>query len=246
MPRHCATGSGRDGISPSSSCAPDPRRKTPAGIKIQMGHCQISQPYSGISACLRAAVQDFAGCVVPRLPAGFGVGEVLPWNWLGIFIHGHPSRSPGTWQHSFGISSSLVEVWGVPTSPSQQDSSDLALPSGKGAITHRSGHTVAAALRELTSLPQIGVSLGHFIPLGWGGQGWDPPYPAAHTQPVLGQRRLLLIAASASLIFICCCSCSPSSPRPSPSWRGEVPAAGEGRFLLPLQRSRWIPQKPSP
>lgn len=46
-----------------------------------------------------------------------------------------------TLQHSFGLSSSFMEVWGVPTSLSQQDSSDLALPSPKGAITHPSGPT---------------------------------------------------------------------------------------------------------
>lgn len=60
---------------------------------------------------------------------------------------------------------------------------------------------------------------------GLGGPWLVPLCPPAHAQPMLGQCRLLLIAASASLIFICCCSCSPLSPRPSPSWRGEVPSA---------------------
>lgn len=59
---------------------------------------------------------------------------------------------------------------------------------------------------------------------------------------MLGQRRLLLIAASASLILICLCSCPPSSPWPSASWRGEVPAAGGGGSFCPCRGVAGFPK----
>lgn len=135
---------------------------------------------------------------------------------------------------SFGVSSSFVEAWGVPTSPSQQDSSNLALPSCKEAITL--GPRWQPPFISKRAFPTSG-SPWDASSLWAGGAGVGTPVPAC-PHPALGQCWLLLIAASASLIFIVAVPALHHPPG--------LHLPGGERFLLLLQRSSWIPQKPSP
>lgn len=147
-------------------------------------------------------------------------------------FHSRPSK-PGPW-HRAG---QFWEVWGIPRSQSQQDSSDLALPSPTGAITHHSRPTVAAS-------PRSG-SPWDTSPLWAGGPRAGTPIPScpspapARSAPAAANCCLSLINLHLWLFLL---SIIPASP----SWRGEVPAAGGGRFFVPLQRSSWIPQNPHP
>lgn len=159
MHRHRASGSGRDGISPAGPSAAIPRSKTAAGIKIWLGHCQISQLYPEIPACPRDASQERAGSVVPRLPADIGVGGGSPLGPVWDFHYW--SCKPECWHRAVRVLrlAPKADVRGGPGGPHVSIPAgrltarrlngrrSLALPSRKGAITRCSGPTMAAALR---------------------------------------------------------------------------------------------------